>query len=97
MKRLLFFFFIVFASCGDDSEPLTSGEKNAQMLQKVVSDSNLSTATVYQSSIKLYGSESFSIESSFIVVGTTYFNLDKLLGFEVYVNASQRTLILYFE
>jgi hypothetical protein len=97
MRYLFALLLITTLACSDDAETLTAGQRNAATLSKLVNENNLTTATVFQSSIKLYGPESFKIDDNFIVVGTTYFSLEKLLGFELFVTTGQRTLVLYFE
>lgn len=82
--------------CSQD-EPLTSGEKTAERLENIIRDNNITTASVVKSSVFAYAQERFSIQSPFIVIGTTYYNCDKLLGFELRINGTTRDIVLYFE
>jgi hypothetical protein len=110
MKNLKIFFLItvitmVFASCTKDDEFVTDGELLGAQIQQMIDENNITLVRTYlveSTSYTYYRidedeTSSFEIDRQIIKVGQTYYNLSKLLKYELYTFGGKKVLTLYFD
>ena len=110
MIKTKFTFFLlsimlIFNSCSKEDEFKTDGELVGEHIQNLVNSENIKLATTYLveyvgDNIVTWSDEyqtSFSIEGQIIKVGTTYYNLNMLVKYQVDTDNGNKILLLYFD
>ena len=99
MKKLIIYLTFLLSGVLSCQQPeiLTSAEQMARTLQRVVQDNNIKTAYVNlpaTNSAYFNGDNSISFQGGFIGIGGSYWNLDKLIRYETYVDSTTKATIL---
>jgi hypothetical protein len=98
MKNLVFalFFLLSISACQKDNV-LTFGQQAANKIQTEVQQAGATKATVYIGELLVAGDDdAFSFDGEFISVGSSRYNLNKLLRYRIINSQGAQRLILYF-
>ena len=107
LKKITFLTFaiIMFTSCSKDDDIITDGELLGAQIQQMIDENNITLVRTYlveSTSYTYYrvdeeNTSDFEIDRQIIKVGQTYYNLSKLLKYELYTFSGPKVLTLYFD
>lgn len=106
IKRSLIIGLILILSigCNKKDDEITSGEIIAKQIIDITKKENITRASVYE--LKYYdgipyllhdaNEEFFEISNTFLIINKKYYNLEKLIKFEIAIYDDYKIIELYF-
>lgn len=104
MKQYILLFLLAcstaFVGCEEEIPQLSVGEQNAQILADIAKEKNIKYVSIYHRAVIGDGDtatqtyvnrEPFTISNSFIVVNDYYYDLNRVLFFEIRLQSNGET------
>ena len=108
LKKLTFLLFVVvlFSSCAKEEEFKTNGQLLGEQIQQLMAEQNIhKIITYYTGLIDGYSTDYvdegvttfYHFDESVVLVGETYYNLDKLIKYRIQDWSNEQIIGLYFQ
>ena len=108
MKKLTFLLLVIvlFSSCAKEEDLKTNGQLIGEQIQQLMAEQHIHKIIIYHTGLMDgytvehvdEGATTFyNFDESVVLVGETYYNLDKLIKFWIEDRGNEKVMALYFQ